>query len=192
MVADHPTDRDTFGHWLSGFVDGEGMFLLKWHTCRDYQIPVAGFEIHLRLDDRSILEEIRDFLGVGTFYDRPERIHGPEKTRSKPQLCYRVNITKHLAKVVVPNFERYPLRAKKRNDFAIWKQGVALLYRVWKRPMQSAGYRKGTTRRWSVAQLDEFESLMMALREQRKFEASTPVIPPSVPTNGDQLRLWGD
>ncbi len=179
MAIAHSTGHDSFGHWLSGFVDGEGCFILIVHAAKRFKttIPCAKFEIHLRQDDQSILADIRRFLGVGVFYDRTSRLTPGSHQKSKPQICYRVAKASDLVREIIPHFETYPLRAKKKNDFAIWKRGVELLHRIQQRQRRVVSHRGGTLPKWTIAERAEFESLVSALKEQRKFESSGNGIP---------------
>jgi LAGLIDADG DNA endonuclease family protein len=181
-------ERDAFGHWLSGFTDGEGCFYLgvgfRWGK---YKVALARFDIQLRADDRVILEEIRAFWGVGHI-----RYAGQQK-RSRPKVVLRIFAASALANVVVPHFDRYPLRAKKQRDFLIWKRGVELYHRVQAgRIVPLPGGRGGTRPRWTPGEMELFESLAIALREQRKFDAAGSLPPPTAePPGQSQLTLWG-
>jgi hypothetical protein len=64
---------DTFGHWLSGFTDGEGCFHGRVVPSRQKSSIIVSFSIALRADDLRILEEIRQALGVGGIYPVPSR-----------------------------------------------------------------------------------------------------------------------
>lgn len=37
-------ERDAFGHWLSGFVDGEGSFIIAHKLTREQRYPAPYFE----------------------------------------------------------------------------------------------------------------------------------------------------
>ena len=54
---------EAFGYWFAGLLDGEGCFSMA-------KPRVSGFRceliIKLRDDDRAVLEQIRDELGIGT------------------------------------------------------------------------------------------------------------------------------
>src|SRR5215467_3440298 len=118
-------DPDAFGHWLSGFTDGEGCF---YAGC-DGRYRRAFFTLALRLDDRPILELTRSFLACGSFHLRE-----PRKPTHAPALIFAVRDIHSLWNKIVPHFERYPLRAKKANDFLIWKQAVIILHRMSLKP----------------------------------------------------------
>ncbi len=111
-----------FGHWLSGFVDGEGNFGSSkncGHGC--------CFRIILREDDKEILEEIKNYLGVGKLYYRDIKAKmdnwNPKyitKVRNN-QWGYIVQPIVDLINVIVPQFEEYPLRAKKKKQYEEWR-----------------------------------------------------------------------
>src|SRR4051812_25416446 len=60
-------DADGFGHWLAGFIDGEGCFRL--HTLYDsryaYTYYACYFALDLRDDDTAVLEECVKRTGLG-------------------------------------------------------------------------------------------------------------------------------
>jgi hypothetical protein len=156
------TDRDRFGDLLSGFCDGEGCFILSWRRSTKSVTGIAKFVVSLRDDDRPILDEIQAFLGCGTVH---ARIHHA----SKPQSRLSVSRVEQLVDTVIPTFERYPLRAKKRHDFPVWCEGVRLIYRVVGRPMTSPGGARGFQAKWTDHDRTEFRSIADALRSQRLF-----------------------
>jgi hypothetical protein len=115
-----------FGHWLAGFTDGEGAFVLTYtssHKGNPHKLswPSARFEITLRADDGAILYEIRDRLGFGIINN-----HSATRTlrpNQNPGLRYHVWRQADTL-VLVDLFEQYPLRAKKRLQFEVWAAGV--------------------------------------------------------------------
>lgn len=106
-------DRD-FGHWLAGFIDGEGCFYIT----RDNQRAVyrARFSLSLRSDDRPILDEARDRTGLG-------RVHN-YKGQNANQVSRWMIQSRADTEALVALLDRFPLRAKKRNDYAIWREAV--------------------------------------------------------------------
>jgi len=121
-----PDHDDAFGHWLSGFTDGEGNFHCSEGASGRY--VSFAFRIILREDDKGILEKIRDNLGVGNLVFRDVVKGMPNwnpKYQSKVrrnQWCYIVYSAYDLSKVIVPHFDKYPLRAKKAKQYEIWKE----------------------------------------------------------------------
>lgn len=114
------------GDYMAGFVDGEGHFGLKHNL--EVKVSRKGqpaywrwnldFAISLSEEDRPILEAIRETLGCGNI--NPQ--HG--KT-----VQYRVYDFNDICQKVIPFFEEYPLRAKKRKDFILWKEAAEILAR---------------------------------------------------------------
>lgn len=116
---------DLFGTWLAGFTAGEGCFLINKDTRRNKHINyTCRFVITLRDDDSPILEEIHKTLGIGIIRDLPAHPGNPRN--AQPQTTFRVLTINDCAKLV-ELFEKYPLRAKKQQDFSIWKLAVAEL-----------------------------------------------------------------
>jgi len=164
-------DRDAFGHWLSGFTDGEGCFSLH-SSLRNgkrktkYGQKHAVFIIQLRIDDSHILDLIQSFLGCGI------RDNFPQRNLSNPSAAFRVHNSHDLLNTVIPNFMKYPLRAKKRRDFEIWKKGVELIYRISQRKRRRRRYKSGGfLSRWTDDESREFATLISALRDQRKIDS---------------------
>ena len=63
--------KDDFGNWFAGFTDGEGYFAIRKQNREN---PYScQFKISLRDDDRLILEEVRDVLGIGFTYNEIAR-----------------------------------------------------------------------------------------------------------------------
>jgi hypothetical protein len=106
---------DAFGHWLAGFADGEGSFMLRTGKAG----IVCAFQIGLRSDDKPVLKLIRDTVGFGRV-GLASRMGEPGRAA-----LYSVQSRKDCA-ALVRIFDRYPLRAKKATDFAIWREAVSV------------------------------------------------------------------
>jgi hypothetical protein len=171
-------DRDAFGHWLSGFVDGEGCFQLRYSRVvsgnrKDvYKAPSAGFYIKLRADDTTTLLLIQRYWQAGTL---KRQANGSSRSPN-PSSCLAIHRIGILAGVLVPHFERYPLRSKKSRDFAIWKQAVAIWDEVAKRENQFRPRRRGDFQgryaRWQPADTERFLALYDQLRSTRGYDPS--------------------
>lgn len=159
-------DRNSFGHWLSGFVDGEATFYLG--------LQKSGFcvrmVISLRSDDRPILELVQGFLGCGTLSTRPNY----SNPHLPPLTLLDVSDVNSLHNIVVPHFHRFPLRAKKRNDFLIWERAVALCWTVQCRKAVSRGFGLGTFPKWADTDREEFKRLHDELRAGRRYDEPPP------------------
>lgn len=177
-------DRDFFGAWLSGLTDGEGHFGLSVEWTRGRESPHCCFGIGLRDDDFPALARIRSFFGCGGLYHSTRC----NKTEHAQASCKVFSAT-DLAQVIVPHFDRFPLQAKKANDFRIWRKAVLLCFDVRRRRRRglgrtpSGGY-PGFRRKWTSAEVAEFVALKDALRAQRKYNAAAVELPaprPSAP-----------
>ncbi len=175
-------DRDAFGHWLSGFVDGEGFFTLGVNThsykhkngIRKY-VPVATpwsrFGITLRADDYAVIDLIQSYWGCGmcNFRERGRTA----KTNDCPQYQIRLAKIESLANVLIPHFDMYPLFAKKRRDYAIWKEATLLIRTVQCRRSRHFMVGHGQHPKWTLDERDRFNSLSAALVSVRKYRGPT-------------------
>jgi len=154
---------DSFGHWFSGLVDGEGCFHARAHVREKdgAHCLVVYFTVKLRADDTPMLEIVRDTLGVGRIYT-----YG-EKLSACPQSDYRISHRKDLRKVLIPHFDKYPLRSKKRNDYEIWRQ-IVLDYKCAPRQHCQVGIGSLSDSKWQ-----EVVTLTNLLRETRQFDPDT-------------------
>lgn len=111
-----------FGYWFAGFVDGDGSFNITL---------TAGctLKIALRNDDRAILHQIRDTLGVGGIGDQSMESHRRKGMRNAHDMvCWTVSHRGSHMHVIVPLLEEFPLRTRKRHDFALWSQAVRIVH----------------------------------------------------------------
>ena len=133
----HIDITDDFGHWLAGFVAGEGCFYSHCFEQHGYRSVQSGFIIALRADDSAILEQIKDSLHIGHLnYDDPP-------SASKPRARYVVRKLADLYHVIIPIFDRFPLRAKKATEFDIWKQIIEMHYHAMNNRLQRPRGRRG-------------------------------------------------
>lgn len=162
--------RDAFGHWVSGFTDGEGSFMLRALHASGLQKwnALARFNITLRADDLEILVSIRQFFGCGRLREFANWRRGGI-LNAKPVAVFSVTNAADLVAKVIPHFDTFPLRAKKRRDYAIWREGVLLLEEVSARPAIPRPVLGGFFPKWTDAERDQFQSLCDALRDQRRY-----------------------
>lgn len=188
-------DRDAFGHWLSGFVDGEGCFLLHMRRYKDChtQVPQANFQIKLRADDEPILRQMQSYWQCGGITFHAEQCRPHSKTCN--MVMFRVKQYELLISVIIPHFEKFPLRAKKALDFAFWKDAVAFAAVISKRKQRGRQGRLGggTISKWDHDERQHFKSLINQLIETRRFKSDKSEFP--VPckhsANGDpQMELF--
>lgn len=157
LDLDLDIDRD-FGNWFAGFVDGEGCFILQVSHLKDgSRICGARLSIGLRLDDLPILQEIETRLRCGHItYD---------KLRGYFRASWIVTRVGDLKFIIIPLLERCPLRAKKRRDFLVWKEGVEIVFRA----KNSKRGRKPTQKSMNEEDWLQFNALETELKRVRKF-----------------------
>jgi hypothetical protein len=110
-----------FRGWIVGFVDGEGCFsigfvrqpnrLARVGYKTGYQV-VHRFVVTQGASSVAALEELHEFFGVGRIYRN--RRHDNHR---EDLMQYRVERRNDLLEVIIPFFERHPLRSAKRADF---------------------------------------------------------------------------
>jgi hypothetical protein len=119
--ADNQQERLISAGWVVGFVDGEGCFSIGFVRQPDRAGRVGyrtGFQVVHRFvvtqgaASSAALEELHEFFGVGRVYRNRRRDNHREDL-----LQFRVERRADLLEVVIPFFERYPLRTAKRVDF---------------------------------------------------------------------------
>ena len=129
MSSDNPTGADNqqerpgssdwldripphLGHWVAGFVDGEGSFNVPIRRIRDRGLP---WRIGLSFNVSQVGSEAPTLLqktfGTGTVRGRGDGVFYFEVTRPA-----------ELEVRVFPFFERYPLRTPKAGDLAIFRE----------------------------------------------------------------------
>ena len=150
------------GDYIAGFVDGEGCFALKFRRDIRYDRknkPVyyywsIEFAISLRSDDVGILETIKNTLGCGTI-----SINNSGIAR------YAVTERDELIRKIVPFFDRNRLRAKKRNDYELWKEALNILERNRQKRNDS---KKGFSKiEWSKKDIDRLIEIQESMREYK-------------------------
>lgn len=102
-----------FGHWLAGFIAGEGCFSITKSGNRH----ICEFRLSLRDDDGPIIEEIQNRLGIGSV----TAINA--QGQSKPMVAWIVR-RKEETLVLVSILDKFSLRAKKAKDYTIWRRAV--------------------------------------------------------------------
>lgn len=175
-------DREHFGWYLSGLVDGEGHFCLMignaiWGNGTPRRRMHARFHITLRDDDREIIELIHSYFGCGRINTKKEK--KKDGSFHNPQLTLSVDVTGELVNMVIPHFSKHPLRAKKRKDYEVWIKGVAMLHEIHQRPPVKRPGCFGQFSKYSPAELAEFEALVDEIKKVRKYKPSP--LPPAPP-----------
>lgn len=113
-------------HYVVGFVDGEGCFSVSISR-RRFRIPEVRliFEIELREDDKTILEQIQELLGCGSIY----YLTYDRYPKWRPHVKYKVAAFRDIKEKIIPFFKAYPLQAKKAKQFAMFCDVAAMIDR---------------------------------------------------------------
>lgn len=125
-------NNDYDGGYISGFIDGEGSFVVSVKETENkygrHLICNPKLTINMRRDDIVILEHIKNYFGCG-------HVNLRNKTgKSKPQASFNVSSLYDITSKVLPHFEKYPLKAKKKRDYETWKEMVYLQLFHYKKP----------------------------------------------------------
>jgi hypothetical protein len=134
MSSDNPTGADNqqerpsssawldaipldLGHYIAGFVDGEGSFNVPIRRERDRGLP---FRVSLSFNVSQVGPEapelLRSVFGVGTVRGRGDGVFYFEVTRPN-----------ELEERVFPFFERFALRGSKAGDLAVFRRITELV-----------------------------------------------------------------
>ena len=106
--------------FITGFVDGEGCFLIKINRNEELKIDwnvQLCFQIGLHRKDKSLLEQIKKYFNVGSITKQ-----GSESYQ------YRVSSVKDL-NIIINHFNKFPLITKKRADFLLLMRVIELMER---------------------------------------------------------------
>lgn len=98
--------------YVSGFVDGEGSFILTIIKDNKYKLGwrvVCRFIISLNKKDLSLLNNIKEFFGIGNVF-----------LMAKDSAQYRIESLKGLD-LIINHFDKYPLITKKQADYKLFK-----------------------------------------------------------------------
>lgn len=104
--------------FVTGFTDGEGCFMINLRPNSKlktgYSVELV-FKIALHSKDKPLVENLKNFFGVGTV-----------TARGSDCIQYWVGSLKDLH-VIVDHFENYPLISDKWSDYQLFKQVVDLM-----------------------------------------------------------------
>ena len=117
-----------FGHWMAGLTDGEGSFgIYRSNPNKGLSDWRMTFTIKLRDDDEPTLRLIQQTLGIGSMgHCRDKR--GLANPTAKWQVGARAELL-----VIVELFDAYPLRARKAEAYAVWREALLTARGDWAR-----------------------------------------------------------
>lgn len=107
------------GHYVAGFVDGEGSFNVPIRRERDRNMPWrVSLTFNVSQIGTEVLDLLRSVFDAGTIRGRPDGVYYFEVTKLAD-----------LEGRVFPFFERFPLRGPKQNDLAVFREIAELVRR---------------------------------------------------------------
>jgi hypothetical protein len=175
-MSSNQSNKKLPGTYIAGFVDGEGCFSLFYRkdikkfkkSQKIYYEWKACFAIVSRIDDANLLKNIKDTLNIGSLY------------LSKRLVQFRVSNLDELYNVVMPFFNKYKLRGKKREDFKLWSEAVNILYnqKLKEGKILKGLYRfrkKGWNRK-ELIRLNEIREKMKKYKSMRSKFKYSPVL----------------
>ena len=125
------------GHYIAGFVDGEGSFHIAFQKRDDLKFgwqAVPEFHINQNFTSRKVLEEIKKQLRCG-YIKANDALGKRDKT-----LVYVVRDRLDLIEKVIPFFERFRLHTEKRKDFELFRKIIQMMKK--NDHMKIEGFRK--------------------------------------------------
>ena len=105
-------------HFIAGLVSGEGSFFVSLQRNTAYKTRtqvVCGFSIKVRADDRELIDLIGQALDLAG---------NVLESGSGTTVTFSVRKQRDLLERIIPFFDAYPLRGRKRENYELWKQVV--------------------------------------------------------------------
>ncbi len=108
--------------YVTGLTEGEGCFTISFNYRAKLNVKIEtrpSFSISLRKDDLELIKKIYEYFRCGGIrYSRRDRTYKYE-TRS----------IKDIMKKIIPHFEKYPLKGRKKEDYRRFKWICEQIYR---------------------------------------------------------------
>lgn len=124
------TDDEALNHFIAGYVSGEGSFYISAPKTPSGQLQ-CGFSLKVQGDDRELVEMVQRALDrAGRIYSIESKGYQYERDTAKRHDAVTLMIRRlsELVNTVIPFFDLYPLRGKKRTNFGLWKQAVLMMW----------------------------------------------------------------
>jgi hypothetical protein len=134
MSSDNPTGADNqqerpssatwldalpadLGHWVAGFVDGEGSFNVPIRRLCSGALPYrVSVSLNVSQMGAKVPRLLQSIFGVGTVRGRGDGVY-----------YFEVTTVSGLVERVFPFFDRFPLRGSKRHDLEVFRSITALI-----------------------------------------------------------------
>jgi hypothetical protein len=159
-------DDMDFCNWLVGFTDGEGLFGLSYFTTSNTYSCEFGFTY--RADDYKIYEYIGERLGLGHLcHHKDHDWIGTGGNTHKPSGGFQIRDSKDLLTVIIPIFDKFPLKSKKALEYPLWRMAVELL-------TQRMIFKKQNSLETYQEIMEEIRMELKDLKKGNKFNWSDP------------------
>lgn len=151
---------DRFGNWFAGLFDGEGCLTARVQRRDTYTTLSFAAKIALRDDDQEVISHIQNYLGGNTHRD--ERNQPGSYDESADQVKWRMSSISDVCEILIPLFDQYELRSKKRFEYEIWRLGAIECY------IRTRGGLAGNSD-YNEDFLSGMETLCEKLKEERRY-----------------------
>lgn len=113
--------------WFSGFVDGEGCFSARFKRGEGKKGISASLKISLRNDDAPLILKIQEILKCGSIKLESNKLKREKGYKAQDGIIWTCERCSECRHILIPLFDKYPLRSKKARDYNIWRELVMLL-----------------------------------------------------------------
>jgi hypothetical protein len=99
--------------WVVGFIDGEGCFYVGCLKRKDMKL---GYQIQPELTVVQHEQDIQVLHGLKSFFKC-----GNVTKNHETRYCWRVKNLNHFLNIIIPFFEKHPLKTKRRQEFETFR-----------------------------------------------------------------------
>ena len=124
------TDDEALNHFIAGYVSGEGSFYISAPKTSAGQLQ-CGFSLKVRDDDRELVDTVWLALNrVGRIYpiEAKRYQYDWDTVKRHDAVTLMIRRLSDLVNTVIPFFDHYPLRGKKRVNYDLWRQAVLMMW----------------------------------------------------------------
>ncbi len=105
--------------WIVGFVDGEGCFHVAINRNSEMALGeqvLTEFTVVQHQREIQVLHALKSFFGCGVV-----------RTNHGDRMAYRVRGVKHLLEIIIPFFEKHPLKTRKQVEFLKFRKVLMMM-----------------------------------------------------------------
>jgi len=146
---------DRFGNWFAGLFDGKGCLTARVQDSDTYTTLSFAARIALRDDSREVISHVQHHLGGNVHRD------SVGYDGSMDQLKWRMSSISDVCETLIPLFDQYDLRSKRKHEYEIWREGAVECY------VRTRGGLGGNSD-YDEDFLSDMEALCERLKEKRR------------------------